>query len=361
MATNNSETINKLRSENFRPSQSQSEIVKVDYKQTHLQACLNFVKGSIKKTDFSPLLNHFVLKDGFITGSNGVITLSSELKTDVIGENILINCKPNAIQFFKAIEKCSDNINISFNDKGKLVLKSGKFKVFIDCKEEELPDIKPTGTLFKIDGLLLLNAFKILYPFISDDDLQSWSTGVLLKNNSCFATNNTILIEYWIKNKIEIPINIPKVAIKEIIRINEPPLSAVYDKNSITFFYSGNRWLKTQLLSPQWPNTDLILNKDCHSVKIDPLIFEGLETLKTFCENNNAVYFKGNIIATSDGIDNGASFDLGMNNIFGKFNVNDLLSLKDIATHADFNLYPNPVIFYGDMLRGVITGMKPIA
>src|SRR6266446_4721465 len=134
---------------------------------------LKFVKGSIAKTDNIPELTHFLIKNGFVRGYNGTLALCSPIPLD-------ITCAPKAEALIRAIESCDENLQLSMTSAGRLSIKSGSFKTFIDCVEGDTPHVGPEGSIIHIDGEQLLLAFDALEKFINADENRAWSNGVLL-------------------------------------------------------------------------------------------------------------------------------------------------------------------------------------
>lgn len=315
---------------------------------------LKFVQGSVAKKDFLPALTHFVIENGTVRGYNGMIALCSPIPFD-------ISCKPKGEPLVKAINNCSDTVQLSLTPAGRLSIKSGKFKAFVDCVEGETPHVQPEGEVVAIDGAALLQAITVLSPFIGDDASRPWSNGVLLKDSSAFATNNIMLAEYWTGVNIQNPINIPRAAVKEMLRINEAPGSIQLASNSITFHYSGGRWLRTQLLEVNWPDLAKVLNRESSPLPLDKRLFEALDNIKPFTDKFGRVLFKeAGKICTHESETEGAMYEVEGFNALGIYQIEMLNLLNGPIKTIDWSTYPGPCMFFGDKLRGAIIGMRPL-
>lgn len=314
---------------------------------------LKFVQGGVAKKDFVAAMTHFRIEGGFVRSFNGQMALSSPIPFN-------IDCVPNASQLVKAIANCNDTVALSMTPTGRLKVQSGSFKAFIDCLEGETPHVLPEGdSVVNFDGVELLRAFESLLPFVGNDASRPWSNGILIKEQSAFATNNVCLVEYWFGSPFPFPINIPLSAIKEMLRIKDAPAYAQIDHNSITFHYSGERWLRTQLFDTDWPDLQRVLNvPDANPVELEKDLFDGLETIKPFVDKMGRVYLKDGRVFTHEGDEEGASFNINDHSLQGVYNLEMLMLLKGVAKSADFTLYPKPCPFYNDRLRGVIIGMR---
>ena len=311
---------------------------------------LKFVRGAIAKKDLLPYLTHFRIEDGAVRSFNGTLALSTPIELEM-------DCTPKAEPFIKAIQNCTETVSMTMTKAGRLSIKSGSFKAFIDCVEEETPHVVPEGDDFEIDGEALLDALKAVSPFIGNDASRPWSNGILLKGQSAYATNNVVVVEYWVGSSFPFTCNIPKIAIREMVRINEPPLRAQMTKDSISFYYSGDRWIRTALLDIDWPDIAKILDAPCNPTPIDERLYEALDTVKPFVDKLERVYIGDGILRTTLIEGEGASYELPGYQYDGVYQLPMLKLLQGVAHKIDFTTYPKPCIFYGDKLRGAIIGM----
>ena len=313
---------------------------------------LKFVRGAVAVKDYQPVLTHFRIHEGRVTGYNGVIALSSPIDLD-------LSATPKAIPFVKAIERCKhETTAVHITPGGKLGLRSGGFKVFVDCAEDSeiLDSIQPEGDPGPIFAAEFLDALKYLQSFIGNDASRPWATGVLLKGMSAFATNNIIVAEYWLG--YELPsLNLPAVAVAELLRINEVPTHSQVSKNSITFFFQNDRWMRCQLLNADWPDVTPILNVEAQPASFPENFFEAVETLAPFVSEEGRIYFRAGQMTTSVEDGAGAAIEIEGLPETGAFNYKYLLSLRDYVDSIDFTKHPKPCPFYGPRLRGVILGM----
>jgi DNA polymerase III sliding clamp (beta) subunit (PCNA family) len=318
---------------------------------------LKFVKGAVAPKSFVPELSHFKIKGGYITSYNGTMSLCSPIAID-------IEAAPKAIPFIKAIEACNEPVSIHLTKANKLGIKSGNFKAFIDClQDQEVPELVPSGVMVEAEGeempdmTGLLPALKKVFPFIADDASRQWARGVLFKGQSIFATNNISLVEHWLPFRFPLTVNVPQEAIKELLRINENPVGLQMSDNTLTFHFTDGRWLETQLYETTWPPLQDILNRESAQREFTPHFFDALETLLPFADDMTRAYISPDKIATSPEEQTGSTVEIDASPTYGIFNMKQLLLLKTIANTIDFTGYPAPCIFYGDMVRGAIMGM----
>ena len=312
---------------------------------------LRFVAGAVARKDFLPAMTHFRIQNGNVRSFNGTLALSSPLPLD-------IDCAPKADSLIRAIAQCEDTITLSMTPAGKLRVQSGKFRAYIDTVEGDTPHVEPAGEHVDFNGDVLLDAVKTIYDFIGEDASRPWTNGVLLRGQSAYATNNVCLVEYWLGVETPVTVNIPRAAIKEMLRINEPPVSTQVDKNSITFHYSDGRWIRSQLLEIEWPDLSRILDQESAPKEIDMRLFEGLELLNGFADDLGRVYVANGVLRTHTSDDIGATYEIDGNDMVGIYQIKMLQLLKGVAESADFTRYPEPILFFGGRLRGALIGLK---
>ena len=320
-------------------------------KEQNILDSLNFVKGAIGKKNLNNTLTHFSIERGTIRSYNGILGLCAPISLN-------IDCKPKALDFIKAVQNCkSEQTALSLTKTKRLKITSGKFKAIIDTIDEETPHVLPAGETYDIDGTLLMKALAAMEAFVGDDASKPWSNGILIDNGSLFATNNVILSEYWTGLMLPHKCNIPRMAVRELLRIKKIPQNVRVTDSSITFIFGDDLWLRTTLLNSQWPEVKPILNSKGSPVPIHNEFFQGLETLKHFTDDVGRIYLSDGAISTSPIKEVGAAYALEGFPHEGVYSYKNLALLTDSCTAIDFSTYPAPSPFLADGMRGVIVGM----
>lgn len=314
-------------------------------------SALKFVKGAVSTKDYVPALTHFQIKGGRVTGYNGKLSLSSPIPLD-------LDCCPKAMPFVKAIEACTDTAQLAMTATGKLAIRSGKFRAHVDTLPEEFPGVGPEGVPVAIDGQLL-PVLTTLYDFSSDDASRPWAAGVLLDGSSAFATNNVVVVERWLGYHFPYRVNLPRYAVRELIRIGEEPTGLMVSGGSATFFFEGERWLRTQLNSHEWPNVaNLFAGMPDDAAPVPEGLFEALATLAPFVDEAGRVYMLGDRVATAPDANVGAAVEMDGLPAEGLYNVKMLQLLAGVVQGIGFDHYPKPCPMYGHQLRGLLMGMR---
>jgi hypothetical protein len=313
---------------------------------------LKFVQGAVAKKDLLPAMTHFRIEGGRVRSYNGALALSCPIPLD-------LDCCPKADSMVRAIMNCNETTTITLTPAGKLSIRSGKFRAFVETIQGDTPHVEPAGEPMQFDGEQLLAAFKVLEPFIGTDASRPFTNGVLLDGQSAYATNNTCLAQYWLGTAFPRRINVPRAAIKEVLRINEAPTHGQVDANSITFHYTDGRWIRSQLLSTEWP-MDLIgplLDKPHNAVPLPEGFFEGLALIKGMVDGAGRVYLRNGALRTHTDENEGAAYELELP-CDGLYNLQMMSLLEGVVQRIDLTLYPGPALFFGERLRGAIIGMR---
>lgn len=309
---------------------------------------LKFVANAIDTKASNVQLQHMIISNGTVRGSNGVISMGVSADTD-------LNCAPHADTLLKAMKSCKDVVSLSMTPTGRLSVKSGRFKALVECIEPiEGVHAKPSGTSeLNVDGACLIKTFETLMPFVAVDTARPWANGILLRDSSAFATNNMCIAQAWLGVDIPEALNIPLAAIKIIVKRGIAPSRIMYDRASITFIYEDSCWIKTQLYETSWPKLGPIMDVESSPRDIPKDFFSGIASLAKF---GGDIYFRDGKLCTSEHDSEGATYEVEGLASDGIYNGELLALLDGIATSADFDRYPLAATFFGANIRGVCLG-----
>jgi len=323
----------------------------------NIKDSLSFVVGAVARKEYEPELCHLLIKDQKVVAYDGLLSMSSPIPID-------LHVKPHAKDMMLAVKTCEgmkEPIKMHMTKAGRLSLSAGKFSVRVTCldNEKDMTRPMPSGQFVEVSEELF-NTIKILAPFMSDDASRPWSQGILISANSCLVTNNVILVERWHGSNFPIELIIPAPAINELLRIGEPPIRMQVCDNSATFYYSDDRYLMTQLMEGKWPTEQVQkrLSQPASPVAIPEGFFEALETLRPFVDEvSKHVLLEPDKIATHMTEESGAEVKFATGEGTQIFTLPYLQLLEGVATKIDFQQWPEPCLFYGPKLRGVIIGV----
>lgn len=316
-------------------------------------AALKFVQGAVAKKDFVPALTHFRIHKRKVRGFNGSLGICAPI-------NIDLDIAPRAVDFVRAINACTEEIALHMADNGKLCVRSGKFKTFVECvPPEQFPFFEPMGQTVSVKPGLV-SALKLLEPFIASNPSKPWACGILFNGECAYATNNVIFLEHWVGSRFPAPVNIPASAIRELVRIGKDPVSMLVSGERVCFNYEKGEWLSTQLLTEPWPDVAGLLSKLAKTTYKPPEeMWEAIEAALPFADEINRVFFKGNRVSTTPEDDKtGTTVKAEGVPEKGCFNGEQLLALRKLGTTFGFEHYPQAVPFFGSKTRGLIAGIR---
>lgn len=315
---------------------------------------LKFVQGAVAKKDYVPALTHFHIGEGRIYGFNGVLAISTP--TD-----LAVTATPKAASFVKAVERIPDDQEVVLNltEAGRLSVKAGKFRAYVECHADSggIVKVAPAGELVPL-APGILPVLRVLAPFMGIDASRPWAMGILFKGQSAFATNNIVLIEHWLPMMFPTPMTIPAEAIKEMIRIGTDPTGIQLEARAVTFHYPNGAWLRTSLFSSEWPDLSRVLDKPSNAAPFPDGFFDAVTRLDAFTGKENRLYLRPGIVATSPHEGDGALVEIDGLADEGVHFLGMMAKLAPVATSIDLSLWPSPCLFFGDMLRGAIIGMR---
>lgn len=318
---------------------------------------LKFVQRGVARRDIVPNLTNFRIENGRVTGYNGTIALSAPV-------DIGFNAAPQAGSFIRALDACDDVISITQESTSRLIVRSGNFRSAVPCIDvKDVPVAAPEGVIVT-PHTSILHALEVLNPFIGIDASRKWACGILLAGSSAYATNNVVLAEYWLGVPFPYVVNVPSVLVDEVLLVKEELTAIQLTESSITFHYADGRWIKSQLISTEWPDVNRALNgswKDARLIPVPRGLAEACNKISRFGSKDECfTYFRGTDVSTmKEGtLDGGALVELSGIPDFGCYHSRYLNDMLAAAEQVDFTMYPRPVPFAGQNLRGVLLGRR---
>lgn len=322
---------------------------------TMLLDTIKFVRGAVSRKNFRVDLKHFRIENKRITACDGLVALSAPIDID-----ILVN--PKASTFHKALNLCEEDVKMSVTPSGKLYIRSGALRAYIDCMEDVYSIPEPKGEVYNTpeNFIKILDKLSVL---ISEDASRLWSQGVLIDEGYIYVTNNVI----FARSKIDVPniptIVIPKPAVHWLIKYGEHPHYIQTDgKSSATFHYSNGKWMYTGLFADEWPHRNLLHLFDIeYNYQANPETLEAdLEALCALRESDmHPVFFRDNMLMTSETPESGFSIERGFQKASLCLTMRFARQIANVSTHLDpVTNGAQPRGFYGDNIEGVVAIIK---
>jgi DNA polymerase III sliding clamp (beta) subunit (PCNA family) len=313
------------------------------------------VRGAVSTKDFTPVLTHFAFRDGTVAGFDGRMFIQAPLK-------LRLSCTVKAKLFITALDACDNEPDRIEQTETGLVINRGSFTATLPTgKIEEFAPATPDPRPVKRTAPLLPK-LKQLFPFIGEDASRPWACGLLIDGLNAYATNNVCLARVKLPQAMpeaESPLNLPRFAIEELIRIDEEPISIARSENALTFYYKDKSWLRTVLFETNWPKPPReILDGIKADHKIHPELVEAVRTLAPFADEKAPVlWLDGDEVKTPDGERHAVhKMKYAMALGHGAYRVEALSLVLEAATHARWIDYPR-VPWKGDGIDGIMVGV----
>lgn len=314
-----------------------------------LVRALDFIAFA-QKDKGAPYQTHVALGGKMAVAHDGVLSAGHSIDED------LVAC-PHTVTLLAALKKCAGVLSVAQLDSGKLSVKSGKFKAFVPClPNATLPGIGPDPKVGVIDNRIR-DGLAVLSPLVVENSQRVITASVLLRSRSMVATNGNVLLEYW--HGIDLPpgLIIPKVFINALLKITKPLVAFGFSQSTFTVYFDDDSWLKTQLYNDKWPDCDAILNKPNNPVELPKGLFDAINIVAGFVEDNRIRLCEGRVNTHAhEGV--GASYEVAGLQANVSFNVKHILLLEGRIKTIDFVGEKGISYFYGDNLRGAITQIK---
>lgn len=317
---------------------------------------LNLVRGAVSTKELIPILTHFQVKDGTITGSNGRISICAKLP-ELAGFEFTVPAE----RFLKAVDACKGEPNLKLTEGGKLSISKGSFRALLPIEAvSAFPcPTGPVGIGFA-QNQPLLAALSRLAPFVSEDASRPWSCGILIRGGFAYATNNVTVARIPIPLFEEFDnIVLPTSAVDELLRIGQEPHTVWREPSSVVFGLNG-AWLQTQLVDNAWPGVEKLFKDNRENCKeLDKELVDAVKQVVPFCPDSKLpiIMFTEEGVATMEG---NFSAKVGLGGLpAAVYNATPLLKVLSAATHFDPGFYPdNAPFFGGGGLEGYIVGVR---
>ncbi len=322
--------------------------IKINSNRELFQEALNFVAvaqnklGSLHQT-------HVCMNSDTIFAFNGVLAAGHISPLD------LQSC-PHTETLLSALKSCTDSLSITQLDSGRLSLKSDRFLAYVPCVDKDkIIDVHPDPRC----GILtnkLRDAFLAIDPIISESSPHVVMMSALLSGRSIFATNRTLLLEYW--HGIDLPENIvlPKTFISKMCSTKKDLTAFGFSETTFTVYFEDKSWLRTQLYKTTWPPLTHILDKSTTPEILVNNFFAGIAALRKLSDNNRLYLTKDGMSVKKNGDVSGSYLTDPLPHV--TLNIDDILLLKDLVTDYDLLGQDSVTYFYGDVVRCALTQFK---
>lgn len=320
-----------------------------------LDAALTFISQHIKSTE--GYAGHLYIGGNWIVAFDGVLEIGFPVEID-------LQACPQTGLFKEAMARRGKDLSITTLPSGALSIVSGKMRAVVPCMAPaEYPLLAPDPATVAVDDTLK-TALAGVGSLVSDTAQFVVAASVMLKPGSVVATNRFVILEYW--HGFQVPeAQLPKSAVNAVIKTPHKLTGFGASDNSATFWLDNGGFIRTQLYADEYPPTDRLFAKLSEGVDPWPApkgMFEAVENVLPFTDENNVIYLLGDRVTTSlfDGV--GAEYEVKGLPENWKFNGQYLMVIKDVAQNVAFIEDGLTLYFTGKngdlMVRGAVSAME---
>jgi hypothetical protein len=298
----------------------------------------------------APYQTHCSLRSNQAVACDGVLAAGHRIEE-------AIDACPHTLTLLSALRKCKGVLSVAQLNSGRLSVKAGAFKAFIDCTPDAtLNHVEPDPIVGMADNRLR-DALAALSPFIAENSPRVIMASALLRSGSALATNGMILVEYWHGLQLPPDIIVPKIFIVALCKTDKKIKGFGCSDTTFTIWFEDDSWLRTQLYKERWPDCDAILNRESKPVAMPEKFFEAVETVFEFVDDNR-IRIRNDIVQSHNDANKGATYEvLGLvGNVI--FNAKHLKSLSNVIKTIDIVGNNGVSYFYGDNVRVALSQLK---
>lgn len=161
----------------------------------------------------------------------------------------------NADRLLAVVNACNSNSEARFScTESNLTVTAGRLKARVALLDPgQYPRTTPTEKIAH-SAASLAGALRSLLPFVAEDASRPWATSICVTATHAYATNNVIMARIAVDIGVETPVNLPGASIDAILACGEIERIRA-DELSVTFYMTGDIWVKCQLVSGEWPTS----------------------------------------------------------------------------------------------------------
>lgn len=293
-----------------------------------------------------------LLTNKWAVASNGFLTIGAKIEED-------LEVCPNTLQLIEALKLAVDGDQvIAHESPSVLSVRAGAFAGLVACVDRNsLPDPSaPDGQCALVDSRLT-DALDAVQFLAMDESPDAFKASVLLRAGSAVATDGSMMLEYW--HGIDLPPNlmVPRKAVQAIVKCKKVPVGFGYSPSSITIWFEDDSFIKTQLYSGNYPDTDKLYPQTVNAWPLPEGFFKAVHVIANFSEDGQVIFNNGKV-ASSLQESVASTFKIEGLAEEMAFRAKYLIDAQLYMKTAHFDSEKGRVIFFGDNCRGIIMGLN---
>jgi hypothetical protein len=281
----------------------------------------------------------------WLVASASCITVGHPIDVD-------ISDSPVGAQLYKALERCKASYSLT-QVQGGMSLRSGAFRAVVPCQPiENCQIIEPNPPLAPFSAAIL-DAINKCAVLIKNQGERFFETSLLIKANSCVATDSRALIEAW--HGINMPeVIIPYDFVVALRKAKAIPTQFGFDDKTFTVYYENGAWITTNIYNERFPQTDRLFTDSQVPKLIPEKFFEAIKAVEPFATENR-VYFEDGKVKNIP-IEDCTFFEIP--ELTATLTINPKYLLLMPEGMKRYSIEDNSKIYlYGDDLRAVVMGI----
>jgi hypothetical protein len=321
-----------------------------------LSEALNFIGCASNQAGSMPFQAHARMAGNWIVATDGALCAGHPIEED------MALC-PHTGKLVAALNKAGTQLSMTARENGTLLIAGDRLKAIVPCiPGEDIPAVFPDPNVAAISDTIK-EGFAKLEPLMKLEADRIVEISLLLRNNSMFSCNGSVIFEYW--HGIDLPpwgMALPKPFVQAVAKQSKKLTGFGFSERSVTMYFEDGAWIKTQLYdASQFPDLDALFDFTAYPADVPGGFFEGVRAIESFSEDGAIHFHEGKLKTTydkyrgeEDGPVYGASFEVPGLQAGHSFSANLLRLIEPVCTSLDYTTIDDRAVFGGDMLRGVI-------
>lgn len=327
--------------------------------ESQLLTALRFVKLAQQDSGKAAYQQHCCFtRDGygqqFVVGFDGILAAGHPLAEEMAG------C-PQTFRLIDALERVRGAYTMTLLDNQRLSITSGAYRAVVPCiAVSDITTVSPDPCLYQVDDRWKQAAVRA-GTFCTDGAQTVMAASVLTYGARMVGTNGLAIVDAFHGYEMPPGLIIPMAFVKEVAKVDAKLNGFGFSENSLTFYFEGGAWIRTQLYKEQYPNVGRILDPlimtSC--TDIPGALFDAIAAVAPFTTDSRTVILSNNQVRSHDETNIGAQHDCeGLP--FDRIAVNSdyVAKLKPFVAKFDASTYDNMIVFAGENVRAVVMKMK---
>lgn len=296
----------------------------------------------------SPYQQHCTFVGGQVVAFNGIIAAGYPVPDE-------LGVCPNTHLFIKALEKVRGAYSLSELSNDKIVIKTDKLKVHVDCVAPyAMTMVTPDEGLYQI-GDNIKDAAKAAGIYVTDGAQTVLQASIITRSHSFAGTNNQAIVEAYHGWHMPEGLLLPMSFFDTVAKVPLTITRFGYTPNqSLTIYFENGAWLRSQLYLEPVPDVGKILDaiEMSRCTDLPAGFWEACDAVVPHSIRKE-VYFDHTRVMSHETDTTGAQHLLEVP--FRKLFSYDLLrKLQNYCPKADFVTHEDRAVFAGDNVRAVV-------